>query len=181
MLLEVSALEERRKAVEATEPSEWRTFKLTPDQKSRFRIKGINSKGYRIAQERITEHTRLTCGNITHVDDLEETSLFKHMTAIAYHLVTDWEGIYDKKSGMEVPFTHDNLATVLKYSGDLGVVLHGWILEQATDIQIVTNRELETKVGKPWSFSDSMQKDSEASKPEESEQDLENQSSLNPK
>lgn len=175
MLLEVSALEEHRKAVEATEPSEWRTFKLTPDQKSRFRIKGINSKGYRIAQERITEHTRLTCGNITYVDDLEETSLFKHMTAIAYHLVTDWEGIYDKKSGMEVPFTHDNLATTLKYSGDLGVVLHGWILEQATDIQIVTNRELETKLGKPWSFSDSMQKNSEANKPEESEQDLENQ------
>ena len=56
MLLEVSALEERRKATETTEPSEWRTFKLTPDQKSRFRIKGINSKGYRIAQLTSTIH-----------------------------------------------------------------------------------------------------------------------------
>ena len=175
MLLEVSALEERRKEVEATEPSEWRTFKISAEQKCRLKIKGINSKGYRIAQERITEHLRLTCGNISHVDELEETSLFKHMTAIAYHLVTDWEGIYDKKSGMEVPFTHDNLATVLKYSGDLGVVLHGWILEQATDIQIVTNRELETKVGKPWSFSDIITKSSEEKNSNESENDSENQ------
>lgn len=181
MLLEVSALEERRKAQEDIEPSEWRTFKISPEQKSRFKIKGINSKAYRIAQERITEHVRLTCGNITHVDDLEETALFKHMTAIAYHLVTDWEGIYDKKSGMEVPFTHDNLATVLKYSGDLGVVLHGWILEQATDIQVTLNRELDRKLGKPWSFTDSMQKDSEANKSSESEPDLVNQESQNQK
>lgn len=174
MLLEVSALEERRKAVDDIEPSEWRTFKLSSEQKCRLKIKGINSKGYRIAQERITEHLRISCGNVTHIDDLEETSLFRHMTAIAYHLVTDWEGIYDKKSGMEVPFTHDNIATILKYSGDLGIVMHGWILEQAGDIQIVANRELETKVGKPWSFSDSMLSDSEASKPKESEQDSEN-------
>lgn len=181
MLLELSAVEERRKLMDSAEPSEWRTFKMDGSQKARFRIKGINASAYRIAQERITESLRLNCGNLTHIEDLEETAMFKHMTAIAYHLVTDWEGIFDKKSGMEVAFTHDNLSTVLKYSGDLGVLLHGWLLEQAVDIQRVYSRELETKVGKPWSFSDSMQKDSEESNTKKSENDSENLQSENPK
>ena len=71
------------------EPREWRTFQLTPSQKCRFLVKGINSKGYRIAQERLTEHLRLSCGNLTNVDDYEETTLAKHMTIIAHHLVDD--------------------------------------------------------------------------------------------
>lgn len=175
MLLELSALEERKQLTDKTEPSEWRTFKLDGGMKARFRVKGINSRGYRIAQERITEHLRLTCGNVSHVDDMEQTSLFRHMTAVAYHLVTDWEGIHDKKSGMEVPFTHENLATVLKYSGDLGILLHGWILEQAGDIQLTYDREIESKVGKPWSFSDSIQKDSEVKNQEKSESDSKSQ------
>ena len=157
------------------EPREWRTFQLTPSQKCRFLVKGINSKGYRIAQERLTEHLRLTCGNLTNVDDYEETTLAKHMTIIAHHLVDDWEGIYDKETGTERQFTHNSLATILKYSGDLGIIMQGWILEQASDIQMIADKELEVAVGKPWSFSDIITKSSEEKKTKEKENDSESQ------
>lgn len=164
---------------EQKEPREWRTFQISPTQKARFLVKGLNSKAYRIAQERVTESLRLQCGNLTQVDNYEDTSLAKHMTIIAYHLVDDWEGIFSKETNMEIAFTHANLATVLNFSGDLGIVLHGWILEQATDIQLTFNREIEKAVGKPWSFSDSITKNSDPKNSEKPELDSENQPQSN--
>lgn len=167
------------KTEQASEPREWRTFQLNPEQKARFLIKGINNKAYRIAQERITEHLRLTCGNLTTVENYEETSLAKHMTAISYHLVDDWEGIYSKGSNIEKAFTHDSMATVMKYSGDLGIILHGWILEQASDIQRIFDKKMGELVGKPWSFTDIIQNSSEEKNSNESETSSVNQESSN--
>ena len=48
------------------EPREWRTFQLTPSQKCRFLVKGINSKGYRIAQEREAERGEEVAGGDPH-------------------------------------------------------------------------------------------------------------------
>jgi hypothetical protein len=155
-------------------PVEWRIFKLNDKEKCRFKIRGIKHKPYRIAQERITESLRMDCGNITHIDSMEQTTFGKHLTAIAYHLVEDWEGIVDKKTQIDVPFTHKNLADLLIYSGELGVALQAWIIEQSTNIQMAFDSEVDRKVGKLWSFTDSMQNNSDQKNSGESENDLEN-------
>ena len=178
MIIDTDVLDQVK---QTTDCRDWRTFKLSPTEKARFLVKGINTKAYRIAQERLTENLRVTCGNLTTVNDYEETTLAKHMTIVAYHLVEDWEGIYNKASNMEVPFTHDSLATILKYSGDLGIVMQGWILEQAQDIQRIHDEEQAKLVGKPWSFSDSISKASDQKNFSESENDSEDQELLNQK
>ena len=53
--------------------------------------------------------------------------------------------------------------------------MQGWILEQASDIQMIADNELEVAVGKPWSFSDIITKSSEEKNSNESENDSENQ------
>ena len=53
--------------------------------------------------------------------------------------------------------------------------IEGWILEQASDIQMIADKELEVAVGKPWSFSDIITKSSEEKNSNESENDSENQ------
>lgn len=173
MLIDLNALEKRSQ--ENKEPSEWRNFKLSNQQKCRVKIKGIRSTGYRVAQERITERLRLTCHDLRYVQDFEETAMFQHMTAVAYHLLEDWEGLYSKETGSDIPFTPENAATLLKYSGDLGILLNGFILEEAAAIQAAYDKEIDQTVGKPWSISDSMQKASEGKKCNESENASENQ------
>lgn len=154
--------------------SEWRTFKLE-GSKVRLKIYNINRDQYRIAQERLIEQLRCTMHSLTDVSDIEETQFAKMMKAVAYHLVEDFEGFYDRVSGEEIPFTHSNMATILTYSGDLGVALHAWILTQAQDIQNILVKEVESQVGKPFSIIDTIEKDSAEKKQEPSEENSENQ------
>lgn len=140
--------------------SEFRTFKFEGD-KVQLQVINIGNDAYRIAQERLVEQLRANMYNLTQVSSIDETQFAKQMRIVAYHLVEDWKGFVDKKTGQDIPFTHENLATVLIYSGDLGVMLHAWILENATDLQNILNREIDAAVGKPYSFIDSIEKVSE--------------------
>ena len=180
MLIDTDSLQKLKRKDREDECKEWRTFKLSAEQKARFLIKGINSRAYRIAQERITEQLRLTCHEVKNVNQFEESSLARHMEAIAYHLVVDWEGIYSKETGADVTFTPDNMATILKYSGDLGILLHGWILEQSSAIQGAYDEQLQVEVGKPWSFSSTITETLDPKNFNESEKDTESQESPNP-
>lgn len=139
--------------------SEFRTFTFQGD-KVQLKVINIGNDAYRIAQERLVEQLRSNMYNLTQVSSIDETQFAKQMRIVAYHLIEDWKGFVDKKTGQDIPFTHENLATVLIYSGDLGIMLHAWILENATDLQNILNREIDAAVGKPYSFIDSIEKDS---------------------
>ena len=149
--------------------SDWRTFEFH-GQKVRLKIKNINNDAYRIAQDRLVEQLRATMHNLTVIESIDETQFAKQMKIVAYHLVSDWDGMFDKKSGLEIEFTHENMYVVMTYGGDIGISLHSWILIQATDIQNILDRELDRSVGKPFSFTDSLEKTSAENATEKSEQ-----------
>jgi len=156
-----------RKTVKKTD---WRTFSHEGN-KIRLLISNIGNDAYRIAQERLIEQLRSNMFNLTEISTIEETQLAKQLRIVAYHLVEDWEGLVDKKTQLEIPFTHENLATVLIYSGDLGIRMHAFILENATDLQNILSREISLAVGKPYSFIDSIEKGSETQNTTKSDND----------
>lgn len=140
--------------------TEWRDF-TWEGVKARFKLVNIGNDQYRIAQDRLVEQLRSNMFQLTQISEIDQTQFAKQNKITAYHLVTDWEGIYDKTTQQSVPFTHANLEAILTYSGDLGIVLNAWILQQCTDIQNILIREIELAVGKPFSFTDTIEKDSE--------------------
>ena len=148
--------------------TEWRDFTFQ-GFKCRLKVRNIGNDQYRIAQDRLVEQLRSNMYQLTQVSEIDETQFAKQNKIVAYHLISDWDGIVDRKTQQSVPFTHENLYTVLVYSGDLGVILHAWILEQATNLQNILTKEIEQSVGKPFSFTVTTEKASEEKTSTESE------------
>lgn len=159
--------------------TQWRTFTLDGN-KVRLLVKNIGCDSYRIAQERLIEQLRANMHNLTSIDEIEETQFAKQMRIVAYHLVEGWEGIVDKATQQDVPFSYQSLGDILVYGGEVGIRMHAWILIQATAIQQDLDKELDSAVGKPYTFTVTTEKTSEENELQKLDDDLVNQLSENP-
>lgn len=139
--------------IERKHVSEWVEYKdENGNVLAEFHIRGIDYKPYQVSLERtrdfLEQNKDKSISLVTGDDKFKHEYMYE---AMAHHLIIDWKGVELSddmgETYKEVKYTPSNALKLLR-DGDIGVLIWGFIFENATSIQKRHDEQLISTLGK---------------------------------